>query len=277
MNIEIRPLSEHIGAEIINAEAKDFVGEATTLKDLLHKYQVLLLRNQSLSPANLISFASQFGEIVPFLLSNYHHPEHKEILVSSNVKVDGKNIGVSRVGNFWHSDSSYIEQPPNTTILYSIQIPPSGGDTVFSNMYKAYKDLDLATKELLAGRTALHTIRKRYRITEKDVGLSVAELDEELKKRHTDVAHPVFRKHPLTGRTALFVSDGYTLRINGLDVLQNEKVLGMLNNLSTREQVIYRHKWQVGDLILWDNPSVNHAVTASDPEIPRTMWRITVQ
>jgi taurine dioxygenase len=277
MNIEVRSLSKYLGAEILNLGANDFAGRESELKGLLHRHQVLLIRNQHLTAAELVSFGNRLGKIVPFLLGNYHHPDFKEILVSSNVKKDGKNIGVSRVGNFWHSDSSYIAEPADSTVLYAIDIPQTGGDTLFSNMYLAYEELDRETRALLHGRTAVHTIRKRYRIAEKDVGLSLAELDEALKQRVPDVVHPVFRQHPVTKRTALYVSDGYTLRINDLNLQENQDVLAKLNALATREEVIYRHKWQVGDLLLWDNPSLIHAVTASDPDIPRTMYRLTVQ
>ncbi|HYO56253.1 TauD/TfdA family dioxygenase [Archangium sp.] len=277
MNLTTKPLTEHFGAEILDLDvrkAQDLGGE---ILRLLLEHQVLVIRNQELSARDFVDFARSLGTIKPFLLSNYHHPEFKEILITSNEKVDGKPLGVARVGNFWHSDSSYIKDPANTTMLYGIKVPPTGGDTLFASTYRAWDELDGGLKVKLHNKMAVHTIRKRYKVTAADVGFSLREIDDQLKVKVPDVEHPVVRPHPLTGRPALYVSEGYTLKINGLDAQENADMLEYLHEYMTSKDKVYAHKWRVGDILLWDNPSLIHAAGPTDPNIPRTMFRITVE
>ncbi|WP_437892997.1 TauD/TfdA dioxygenase family protein [Sorangium sp. So ce124] len=274
MSYESRPLSKYFGAELVGFDVRRNGG---ALLDLLLRHQLLLLRDQELMPAELVATGRRMGPILPFLLSNYRHPEFDEILVTSNEKVDGKPLGVARVGNFWHSDSSYIANPANTTLLYSLKVPPAGGDTLFASMYLALDELSPELRATLEGRTAVHTIRKRYKVTAQDVGQSLREIDDRLRHTIPDVTHPVVRKHPLTGRPALYISDGYTLSFEGMGWEQSQQTLEELHAHATREHTIYRHHWRVGDLLIWDNPSLIHAAMASDPEIPRTMYRLSIE
>ncbi|WP_437302366.1 TauD/TfdA dioxygenase family protein [Sorangium sp. So ce388] len=276
MSYKLRPLSKYFGVELVGFDARRDAG-GTELLDLLLKHQLLLLRNQDLTAAELVEVGRGMGPILPFLLSNYRHPEFNEILVTSNEKANGKPIGVARVGNFWHSDSSYIANPANTTLLHSIKVPPTGGDTLFASMYLALDELSPELRETLEGRTAVHTIRKRYKVTAQDVGQSLREIDDRLKLTIPDVTHPVFRKHPLTGRPALYISEGYTLSFEGMSWEESQEMLEKLHAHATREHAIYRHHWRVGDILIWDNPSLIHAAMASDPEIPRTMHRLSIE
>ncbi|WP_375754320.1 TauD/TfdA dioxygenase family protein [Corallococcus exercitus] len=277
MDLTTIALNNHFGAEVLGLDVRHAQEAGDELRQLLLEHQLLLIRGQELSARELVDFARGLGTIKPFLLSNYLHPEFKEILITSNETVDGKPLGVARVGSFWHSDSSYIQSPANTTMLYSIKVPPSGGDTLFSSAYRAWDELDGSLKAKLHNKTAVHTIRKRYKATAADVGFSLHEINEQLKVKVPDVEHPVVRRHPLTGRPALFVSEGYTLRINGLDAQENADLLAYLHEYMTSEDRVYRHQWRVGDILLWDNPSLIHAAAPTDPNIPRTMFRITVE
>ncbi|XYH96896.1 TauD/TfdA dioxygenase family protein [Sorangium sp. So ce1128] len=277
MNCELRPLSEHFGVELVGFDARRDAGRGAEILDLLLQHQLLLIRDQELSPADLVGLARSTGPILPFLLSNYRHPEFDEILVTSNERIDGKPIGVARVGNFWHSDSSYIASPANTTLLYSVKVPPAGGDTLFASMYLALDELSPELRAALEGRTAVHTIRKRYKVTAQDVGQSLREIDDRLRLTIPDVTHPVIRKHPLTGRPALYISEGYTLSFEGMGWEQSQALLEQLHAHATREHVVYRHRWRVGDILIWDNPSLIHAAMPSNPDIPRTMHRISIE
>lgn len=274
MSYESRPLSKYFGVELVGFDVRR---NGTALLDLLLRHQLLLLRDQELMPAELVATGRRMGPILPFLLSNYRHPEFDEILVTSNEKVDGRPLGVARVGNFWHSDSSYIANPANTTLLYSLKVPPAGGDTLFASMYLALDELSPELRATLEGRAAVHTIRKRYKVTAQDVGQSLREIDDRLRLTIPDVTHPVVREHPLTGRPALYISDGYTLSFEGMGWEQSQQTLEELHAHATREHTIYRHQWRVGDLLIWDNPSLIHAAMASDPEIPRTMYRLSIE
>ncbi|AUX44463.1 taurine dioxygenase [Sorangium cellulosum] len=278
MSTTMRPLSKYFGVELVGFDARRDAGAGAgaELLDLLLRHQLLLLRDQELTPAELVGVGRSMGPIQPFLLSNYRHPEFDEILVTSNEKVNGKPIGVARVGNFWHSDSSYIERPANTTLLHAVKVPPTGGDTLFASMYLALDELSPELRAALEGRVAVHTIRKRYKVTAQDVGQSLREIDDRLRITIPDVTHPVVREHPLTGRPALYISEGYTLSFEGMGWEQSQKMLEELHAHATRESTLYRHHWRVGDILIWDNPSLIHAAMPSDPELPRTMHRLSI-
>lgn len=268
--MKIRPLTSNFGAEILDFSFSSL----EDLKNALYENELLLIRGLDLDEKNLIQIAKSFGNPKPFPIKKYQHPEYPEVLITSNEKKDGVPLGVARVGTFWHSDSSYLPNPAPVTILHGRTIPNVGGRTFFISMTHAYERLSKRMKDFVSTHDATHTIRKRYKVSEEDVGRSIAELHEDLKKRHPDSVHPLVKKHPYTGKKALYFSEGYTLKINGLEPTEDQKYLNELDQHCTQEEHVYCHVWKKNDVLIWDNRSLNHAATPS-PE-PRTLYRVSV-
>src|SRR5437660_3065485 len=165
--------------------------------------QVLVIRGQSLSPSEFLSFARQFGRPEPHVIDQFHHPEHADILVLSNRKKDGKPIGLADAGTYFHTDYSYLDVPARATLLYSIEVPKKGGDTLFADQYSAYDDLPQAMKKRIDGLIALHHYGNRDD-QDKSSRTVASVLTGDQEKKMTWVRHPVVRRHPITGRKALY-------------------------------------------------------------------------
>jgi taurine dioxygenase len=187
--------------------------------------------------------------------------------------VGGVPIGALGAGESeWHTDMSYMPQPPSASLLHALELPESGGDTWFCNMYAAYEALPPALRERLAGLVAVH-----------DSSYTSA---GDLRKGHEPVAdvskapgarHPVIRTHPLTGRRALFLGRRRNAYLVGLDVAESERLLDQLWSHATQERLTYRHRWRVGDLVLWDNRCAMHRRDAFAADARRIMHRTQVQ
>ncbi len=200
--------------------------------------QILVFRNLQLEAAEFLEFARRFGRPEPHVIDQFHHPEHADILILSNVKKDGAPIGLADAGTYFHTDYSYLEVPARATLLYSIEVPAKGGDTLFANQYTAYDDLP-------------------------------GKLDW--------VRHPVVRRHPVTGRKALYAVSGSSFGIEGMPQDEAIDLLDELRDHATQAKYQYRLKYGVGDVVIWDNASLLHSATLTDPDDPRTLWRITVK
>jgi taurine dioxygenase len=178
----------------------------------------------------------------------------------------------------WHSDWSFLNPPPAGTALHGMIIPPEGGDTLFADQYAAYEALPARTKDRLAGRYGLHSARRGYApdglYGEKDKGRSMSivySADAQRTQRQ-----PIFRTHPETGRTALFVSPGYTIGIEDMSEAEAESLLIELFQHQTRPAFVYRHRWSVGMLTLWDNRCLLHRATGGYEGHERLLYRVTV-
>ena len=223
-----------------------------------YKHQVLVIRGQDLTPRQLVDFTAQLGEpgrprmpsqevrdIIPDL--------PPEIMIVSNVRVDGKPLGLAHDGEMWfHSDMCYTEIPHTATLLYAIDLPSTGGNTLFANMYSAYENLASETRSRLEGHRALQV--HDYKRTERPG----ADLD---LSRIGNYAHPVFITHPETGRKALYVNRLMTARIEGTNRAESDALLEELFAVGEDSKIVYEHVWRPGDLVIWDNRCVTHART----------------
>jgi len=200
----------------------------------------------------------------------YLHPEHPGIYRVSNKVQAGQVLGRARAGDYWHSDVSFREHPALASLLHGIEVPPLGGDTQFASQYAAYEALSDAMKALLDGLHAVHDFAVRASLSYKpDV---VENTDFDGRNR---ALHPVVITHPDSGRKALFVNPGFTASLDGFDAAESDALLQFLFRHCTRDEFIYRHRWQPGDLVVWDNRCVVHrAVT--DYTADRYMHRTTV-
>jgi taurine dioxygenase len=238
--------------------------------------QVLVFRGLRIGTDRFLAFARQFGRPEPHVIDQFHHPEHADILVLSNRQEDGKPVGLADAGTYFHTDYSYLPVPARCTMLYSIEVPSKGGDTLFADQYAAYDDLTQAMKRRLEGLVALHHYGNRDDLD--DNSRTVASvLSEEQKQKMAWVRHPVVRTHPVTGRKALYAVSGSSFGIDGMPGDEARALLDELKLHATQQKYQYRLKYGVGDLVIWDNASLLHSATLTDPGDPRTLWRITVK
>src|SRR5712671_2279603 len=177
------------------------------LERAFFEHQVLVVRGQKLTAKQFLDFGRRLGRPEPHVIDQFHHPEHSDILILSNVKKNGEPTGLADAGTYFHTDYSYLEMPARATTLYSIQVPRAGGDTLFANQYAAYDDLPPSKKNRLADLVALHHYGNRDDVdqTSRTVA-SVLTGDQE--QRMTWVRHPIVRTHPITARKALYAVSG---------------------------------------------------------------------
>lgn len=275
--MEFRKLSDDFAIEVSGVDLSALEENAfKRMEQAFFQHQVLVLRGQELSAAHFLAFARRFGRPEPHVIDQFHHPEHADILILSNVTKNGEPVGLADAGTYFHTDYSYLEVPARATTLYSIQVPKVGGDTLFANQHAAYDDLSLGLKTKLKGLVALHHYGNRDDLDERSRTVASV-LTEEQKAKGAWVRHPIARRHPVTGRTALYAVSGSSFGIEGMP---EDEALGLLDELkrhATQEKYHYRLKYGVGDVVIWDNASLLHAATLIDPNDPRTLWRITVK
>jgi len=277
--LEIENLSDAVGAEIKGADLSAAMNSTTfsAIRDAFHDRGLLLFRDQYLSEEQHIAFSRRFGKLEIHIARQYLLPEHPEIVVLSNRLVNGRPAGIEDAGRFWHSDLSYIKNPSLGSLLYAHEVPPpdAGGNTPYAGMYAAYDALDTAMKQRLEGLRAVHSYEQRWQ-KDAERGMERAVLKDEERERIPEVSHPVVRRHPVTGRPALYVNEGFTVRIEGLPAADSDELLQQLFAHATRPEFVYTHRWRARDLIMWDNACVIHCATWYDPACTRHMHRTTI-
>jgi taurine dioxygenase len=273
--LDIVPLSQHIGAEVRGIDLRDKPDDATI--QAIHQawldHVVLLFRGQQMSQEDLIRATGYFGEIGPLSRPPKYFPKGyarllPNIMMISNIRENGETIGALPDGEMmFHHDMIHAEQPHNGTILLSMEIPDHGGDTIFASGYAAYDTLDPAIKAKLEGRKAMH--HYNYGSTVKGDGRGTEAFAES--------AHPIFRTHDETGRKAVYVNRLMTVKVIDMPVDESERLLCALFDHSEKPEFQYAHKWQVGDLLIWDNRCSMHAREDFPADQRRLMLRTTVK
>ena len=275
--MEFRKLSDGFGVEVFGVDLSSLsTGEFEQVQENFYQHQVLVARAQKLTAAQFLQFARRVGPPEPHVIDQFHHPEHAEILILSNVTKNGQPTGLADAGTYFHTDYSYLEVPARATMLYSIQVPKKGGDTLFANQYAAYDELPVALKKKIDPLVALHHYGNRDD-QDKSSRTVASVLSGEQEKKVTWVKHRVARPHPVTGRTALYSISGSSFGIEGMPKEEAVALLDELKAHATREKYQLRLKYGVGDVVIWDNASLLHSATLTDPQDPRTLWRITVK
>ena len=279
MGVLVIPSGAAAGAEIAGVDVSKRMDDASfaAVEAALHDHFVIVLRAQNIDEDNQIAFAKRFGALAPNTFADYHrHPTHPDILVNSNIKVDGVNIGNADAGQTWHTDQSYMACPPRATLLYALEIPIRDGeplgDTLYANTAAAYDALADDMKARLDGLKAVHSVGARKR-----KGNAPKRVTPELAGQYPDVSHPIVRTHPFTGRKCLYVFEGECIAIDGM---ADEDALALIAELSAhivRPEFIYRHKWQAGDLVMWDNCGLQHlAIKDYGPDERRYIHRVVI-
>jgi taurine dioxygenase len=281
----VRRLGGPLGAEIVGLDLSKPIDEATfrRVEAAFHEHCVVVYRDQHLDADQHVAFTKRWGEPTAHVLKQYHHPRHPEMLVLSNIVENGKPLGISDAGQYWHSDMSYTGEPPRCSILHGIEVPfdDAGnalGDTLFVNTVAAYEALDDETKRRIAGLHAKHDYQARYARQQATGNATRVELDDDQKKSVPAVVHPVVRTHPFTGKKALYVSEGFTVELLGLPKDEGDRLLARLCAHVTEPRFLYTHKWRPHDVLMWDNASTQHnAVPNYGPQQRRLMERTTVR
>jgi taurine dioxygenase len=268
-HLTLKPLTPAIGVEIDGVNLRAPIEPATfrLIRQAWHDHAVILLRDQALSQDDQIRFGEYFGELGKVF--THRQGRHPAVLLVSNIREDGKLIGALPDGEMqFHSDQCYVEHPPAGTMLYSIEVPSQGGDTMFASMYAAYDTLPETMKAKLEGLRGVNYY---------DPGSDYVVRKGPPPANALKWTHPVIRVHPATGRKALYVNRLMTYEIEGMAADESDKLLAYLFDHQEQRQFVYQHVWRPGDVVLWDNRCTLHARTDFSPNERRLLRRITVQ
>jgi taurine dioxygenase len=278
MTIRVTKLADALGAEIGGVELAQPIAPAdfAAIRAAWLEHMVVRFRGQTLSDPQLKAFSALFGELDPPGPNTYGKPflpDHPEMNVISNIKVDGVPIGGLGDGEaIWHADMTYVEHPPMASILYALEVPPSGGDTYWANMCLAYDTLPIELKEAIADRRAVHDA------TYNSAGLmrkGYAELSD--PRKAPGARHALVRTHPETGRKGLFLGRRRNSYVEGLELTESERLLDALWAHATQPRFTFRQQWRVGDVIVWDNRCTLHRRDAFDPSARRLLHRTQIK
>jgi taurine dioxygenase len=282
-DVEVVPGAAPLGAEIRGVDlAAGFTAAAVQrIRDALHRYKVVVLRDQHITPDTQIEFCSHFGRLEPHVVPQFLVPGYKELVRVSNVlDEEGKPIGLVDAGRSWHTDGHFLDKPNMYSMLYALEIPHDDagrplGATRFASTAYAYAQLPEDMKKRIAGLRGVNSLATVYeRMHGANAARNRPPLTEEQKK---EVSHPVARTHPATGEKCIYVSRAATSRIEGLSQEESDSLIGLLADWCVRDETVYQHEWRVGDLLMWDNCGAQH-LAVGDYALPkrRVLHRTTV-
>jgi len=277
VRLDVRPNAAALGAEVKGVDLRA-IYDATFAA--IHRawvdHLVLLFRGQTLSDDDLVAFSRRFGDLdwAPIQETGRRFVEGKpEIYVVSNVIENGEPIGSLGAGEaVWHTDMSYISDPPKASMLYALEVPPSGGDTGFLTMYAGYEALPSTLKQRIEGLTLKHdgTYNSGGYVRQ-----GVAAIDDPVNS--PGAVHPLVCTHPESGRRVLYLGRRRNAYIPGLPLAESEKLLDELWTYAARDEFTWYNQWRAGDLVLWDNRCTMHRRDAFDDSARRIMHRTQIK
>jgi taurine dioxygenase len=279
MRLSVKKSGAACGAEI-DLDLAQHVDDPTfrLIEQAFHDNIVVVFRDQQLSNPQHVEFSARFGELEIHIVEKYLLPGFPQILLISNIRNEaGEHIGLADAGFTWHTDTSYRRRPSRCSLLFAKEVPHRNGeplgDTVFANAIAAYEALSDGMKRRLDGLKAIHRYSARRRVEDSPR----PKLTPQQLAETPDVAHPIVRTHPYTGRKSLYVTAGECIGIAGIPDDEAVDLIAELDAHCVRSEFLYRHKWQVGDLLMWDNAASMH-LAICDYALPerRLMHRTTV-
>jgi taurine dioxygenase len=281
--MKIRPGGGALGARIEDIDLARPISEDDFRGILraLGAHGVLCFPGQQIDTQHLAVFGRMFGELEINVANAFHEPGFPEVMVLSNMTAHGKPIGLADAGQGWHTDMSYSTEIALANVLYALKVPMregrSLGETQFRNMHAAYADLPSAIKSRLQGRTATHDFAKFWDMMRARPGSKRAALTPEQRAKKPPVSQPIFRMHPITGRTVLYCNPGYAMRIDGRPKAESAELLAFLFAHQEEEKYFHAHQWAEGDVLMWDNiGTVHNAVADYRSDEPRYIRRVQV-
>jgi taurine dioxygenase len=257
--MQTRHLTPTIGVEITGVDLSAPLDDVTfgAIREAWLHNKVAVFPGQALTEDALMCFGRRFGELEIHVRSTYHSRQNAEVMIVSNKKEDGRAIGVLGDGEAqWHIDQSYMPQPTFGTILFGAEIPPEGGDTWFADLATAYDRLPAALKAQIEGRRVINSVdrhNRREAATRPDLQMTAEQL-----KRAPDSPHPLVRTHPLLGTRAIYYSPSHSAEVEGLGDADSQALFAALLPHMTQPDLIYKHHWSVGDVVMWDNSCTMH-------------------
>jgi alpha-ketoglutarate-dependent taurine dioxygenase len=272
--ITVNPMRP-FGAEILGApptlEFSD--AEFAAVADAWMRHSILVFRDIAMSPEQHIAFTRRLGPLHIMVPLDFNLAGHPEVFVVGNAQEDGKAVGLRDAGMGFHSDGEDKQVPNAGSFLYAVQVPPSGGDTLFADMYSAWDALPAATRQRLMGRRARFSRQELHHIHYPHLPA----LTEQQKRDRPDVWHPIARRHPRSGRIALYIGR-WAVEIEGMAAAEGKPLIDELVKFAQVPERVYRHQWRPGDAVLWDNRCTQHCATRFDSErYVRRMHRTTLE
>jgi taurine dioxygenase len=271
MTVSIKPLDGPMGAlvEGLDTRRQPSDAEFSTIYNAMVEHFAIVIPQLDEDVAWLRDFGRRFGPLVPHILEQYHHPVSYEVsIIARNTGTEESRDTAKPAGAYWHSDLSYEKAPADAILLYASQVPSRGGDTVAANMALAYDRLPEKIKQRISGLYATHRFGW-------NADGAAPKLTEQQSASHPDVVHPVVRVHPQSRRKTLYVSPGYTVRIEGISQVESDNLLAELFEYATDPEIQYRHKWKQGMLLGVDNRATMH-FAVDDYDEPRRLLRMLV-
>jgi alpha-ketoglutarate-dependent taurine dioxygenase len=276
MLLESRPLNESFACEVVGLHLWEPPNDHTIdqLRALWAHHPVLVFRRQALSERELADFSALFGPLERIVRTEWASPVVPEVGLVSNLKdAQARPIGGLGDGELqWHSDQSYMMNPATGAMLYALELPPRGGTTSWVDLCAAYAGLPNRLKRAVEGRRAIFSYVKRLAGYE---GVDRV-ISEEAKRKTPPVVHPLVHTHPVTGRKALYLDSTTTIAIEEMDDASGAALLEEIYAFATQPEFVYRHHWQAGDAVLWDNGFTMHRREPFDPSARRLMKRTTI-
>ena len=274
-DIRTRPLKPGFGAEILDVDLRN--ADEATLAEVVatfHRHGAILLRDQVMSPGELTDFVALFGEPEDHTLKEFTVPGFPKVYTLSNRIVHGKPIGAHNDGVGWHTDYSYKPHPVMATMLYAVEVPAEGSDTLLADSVAAWNALPPERQAELDGKVLHHSYL--HFMATREYG--ARELSDELKAANPDVFHPLIRTHPADGRKALWPSTGTVIEVVDMPNPQGLELVQELVDFATQDRFVHAHKWRVGDILMWDNRCTLHTGTLyDDQKYIREMHRLWVR
>jgi taurine dioxygenase len=267
--ISVQPVGYALGAQVTGVDLSRPLSkeQVAAIQAAWVKHLVLVFPGQKLDPESLMAFSRNFGQLDNYESQPFNrHPEHDEVFLLSNKPVNGRVPPGASGGQNWHTDLSYTLRPAKGTMVYCIERPSVGGDTMFANMYQAYETLSPVLRDFLDGLEGVHDVNL---ITAK----RAPEIVAEFARLNPPVVHPAVRLHPESGRKALYVN-ARVRKFVGMTEAESAPIIKFLCDHSVSPRYVYRHRWTVQDLVIWDNRCLTHlAVGDYDPTEIRHMIR----
>ena len=272
--LDIQPLAGALGAEIFGVNLADPLDDDTfaDIRQAFLDYQVIFFRDQELTPEQHKAFGRRFGTLNV-------HPHYKSLDGDAEIlPILKEPDATNNIGGLWHSDVTFMEAPALGSILYALDVPEYGGDTMFANQYAAYEALSEGMKEMLDGLLAIHSDNNLSDPAAKAArnASRSTKLREDIESGETINEHPVVRTHPETGRKSLFVNRGFTRRFKGMTEDESAPLLSYLYQHAVKPEFTCRFRWEKGSIAFWDNRCVQHYALNDYQGQRRSMHRVTI-
>ena len=276
--IKVERAGRALGASVSGVNLGEPLDDGTfqAVREALNEHSVLVFPGQAVEPPAHIEFSSRFGELKRHVLKENLLPGLPEMYVLTNMTSQNQVKPRPYAGAYWHTDLSYEEEPAFGSVMFAVEVPQVGGDTMFCSMGKAYDALSDRMRTLLEGLTATHSFEHAYETFVKKTP-GTAPISRETFDNRPPVVHPIVHTHPESGRKCVYVNPGFTMYINELPPPESDAILAFLYAHCTHERFIYRHRWSQHDVVMWDNRATMHkAIADYTADDQRYMRRTTI-